>query len=63
MVKRNENDDLRGVWLKSHRFLRWSEAPGPFFRVRRAASSFRTQSEEPVVASYGLAKTATLTML
>ena len=43
--------------LESRRFLRWSEAPGPSSRVRRAASSLRMQSEEPVVARYGAAKT------
>ena len=40
-----------------------SELLGLFSRVRRAASSLQMQSDEPVVASYGLAKTATLAML
>jgi len=61
MVKRSENVNFGGSWLRSHRSLRWSEAPGPSSRVRRAASSLRMQSEETVVASYGLAKMATLT--
>ena len=43
VVKRSENDDLGGVWLKSHRFLRWSEAPGLSSRVRRAAPSLQMQ--------------------
>ena len=55
--------NLVGVWLKSHRFLRWSEVPCLSSRVRRAAASLRTQSQEPVVASCGLSKKATLTML
>ena len=29
MVKRGENVRLGGLWLKSHRFQRWSELPGP----------------------------------
>jgi len=62
MVKRSDNVSLGGLWLKSHRFLRWSELPGPSTRVRRAASSLRRQSEETAVARYALAKTATLTM-
>ena len=61
-VKRGEIVNLGGLWLKSHRFSRWSEVPGPSSRVRRAASSLRRQSEVPVVASYGATKTITLTM-
>ena len=63
MVRCSENGNLGGVWLKSRRFPRWSEASGPSSRVLRAASSLWTQSEEPVAARDAPAKTATLTML
>ena len=40
-----------------------SETLGLSSRVLRAAQSLQMQSDEPVVSSYGLARTATLTML
>ena len=46
---------------ESRRFLRWSEAPGPSPRVRRAASGLRMQSHEPALSRSGTATTATLT--
>ena len=58
MVKRSENGVLGGLWLEAHGLSVGSEAPGPSSRVRRAASSLQTQSEEPVVASCGATKTA-----
>ena len=54
---------LGGLWLEGHGLSVGSEALGCFSGVRRAASSLQMQSEKPVVASYGLTKTATLTML
>jgi len=63
MVKRSENGDVGGLWLQSYGLLVGSEVMGRFYRVRKAASSLQLQSDEPVVASYGATKTATLTML
>tara|TARA_B110001452_G_C15143028_1_gene397953 strand:- start:374 stop:607 length:234 start_codon:yes stop_codon:yes gene_type:complete len=62
MVKRSENGVLVGVWLKEPRFFRWSEVIGLFSRVRWAAPDLQMQTDEPVVASDGLAKTATSTI-
>ena len=62
VVKRSENGNLGGLWLQSYGLSVRSEVVGRFYRVRRAAPSLQLQSEEPVVARYGLAKTATLTM-
>jgi len=58
-AKRQLGRNLGGLWLKSHRFLRWSEVPGPSSRVRRAAPRLQIQSEETMVARCGTAKTAT----
>ena len=58
MVKRSEIVDLGGIWLEGHGLSVGSETLGLFSRVRRAAPSLQTQSEEPLVASYGLAKSA-----
>jgi len=57
MVKRSKNGDLSGLWLEGHGLSVRSEALGLFSRVRRAASSLQMQSDEPVVASCGTAKT------
>ena len=61
MVKRSENVNVGGLWLEGHGL---SLEPGLLSlssRVCRAAPSPQMQSHEPVVASSGLAKTATLT--
>ena len=63
MVKRSEDGDLGGLWLKGHGLSVGSDLLGLSPRVRRAAPSLQMQSDEPVAASSGLAKTATLTML
>ena len=63
MVKRSEIVDLRGLWLEGHGLSVGSETLGLSSRVQGAAQSLQMQSDEPVVSSYGLAKTATLTML
>ena len=63
MAKRSENVDLEGLWLEGHGLSVGSEVLGLSSRVRRAAPSPQTQSEEPVVASCGPTKTAILTML
>ena len=63
MVKRSEMATSGGVWLTSHRLLRWSEAPALSSRVRRAASSLRMRPHEPALSRSGTAKTATLTTL
>ena len=63
MVKRSEIVDLGGPWLEGHGLSVGSQTLGFFSRVRRAAPSRQMQTDEPVEASYGLAKTATLTIL
>ena len=63
MVKRSEIVHLGGLWLEGHGLSEGSEVLGLSSRVRRAAPRLQTQPEEPVVASYCLAKTATLTVL
>ena len=63
MVRRGEIVDLGGAWMRIRGFLRYSKAPGLSFRVRRAAPRIQMQTDEPVDASSGLAKTATLTIL
>ena len=62
MVKGSENVSSGGLWLKGHGLSEGSETLGRSSRVRRAAPRLQMQSVEPVVASYGLAKTATLTI-
>ena len=62
MVKRDEIVNLGGLWLEGHGLSEKSATPGLSSRVRRAAPSLQMQSVESVVASYGLAKTATLTV-
>ena len=42
--------------------LGWVEGAGPLLPSAQAASSLRIPSEEPVLASYGPTRTATLTM-
>ena len=54
--------NLGALWRKGHGLLEGSETLGLSSRVRRAAPSLQTQTDETVVASYGLAKTVTLTM-
>ena len=63
MVKRSEIGILGAAWRRSQGVSAESKMMGLSSRVRRAASSLQMQSEEPVVASYGPAKTAVLTML
>ena len=63
MVKRSEVGESGGAWLQRHGLSVGSEVLGLSSRVLRAASSLQMQPDEPVVASYGTAKTATLTML
>jgi len=57
MVKRSENGDLGGLWQEGHGLPEISEVLGLSSRVRRAAQSLQMQPDEPVVASYGPAKT------
>ena len=54
---------LGGLRLKGHDLSVGSDLLGLSPRVRRAAPSLQMQSVEPVVASYGATKTATLTVL
>ena len=63
MVKASEIGILGAALRRSHGLSAESEVLGLSSRVRRAASSLQMQSEETVVASYGPAKTAILTML
>ena len=63
VVKRSEIVNLGGLWLEVHGLPEGSEVLDLSSRVRRAASRLWMQTVEPVVASYGLTKTATLTML
>ena len=63
MVKRSEIVILGGLWLEGHGLSVSSETLGLSSRVQRAAPSLQMQADAPVVASYGLAKTATLTIL
>ena len=63
MVKRSENVNLGGLWLKGHGLSVGSETLGLFSRVRRAAPSVQMQTEEPMVAKHGPAKTPLLTVL
>jgi len=63
VAKRGESGDLGGLWLKESGLAVGSEVLHRFSRVRRAAPSLQIKAAEPVVASYGLTKTATLTML
>ena len=63
MVKRSEIVGLGGLWVEGHGLPEGSEALGLSSRVRRQAPSLQMQPDEPVVASYGAAKTATLTIM
>ena len=58
MVKRSEIVNVGGLWLEGLGLSVGSETLGPFSRVRRAAPSLQTQSEEPPVDSHGLAQSA-----
>ena len=53
---------LGGLWLEGHGLSEGSEALGLSSRVPRAAPSLKMQTDEPVEASHGPAKTATLTI-
>jgi len=59
MAKRSGNVGLGGLWLEGHGLSVGSEVLGLSSRVRRAAPSLQMQTDEPVVASFGVAKTAT----
>ena len=61
MVKRSEIVKSCGLWLEGLGLSVESETLGLSSRVRRAASSLQMQPEVPVVASYGPARTATVT--
>ena len=63
MVKRSENGVLDAAWLQGHGLPVGPEVMGRSSRVRRVAPCLQMQPDEPVEASYGLAKTATLTIL
>jgi len=63
MVECSELVNLGGLRREGHGLLEGSEKLGLSSRVRRAAPSLQMQTEEPVTASCGLAKTATFTML
>ena len=63
MVKRSEIGTLDGLWREGHGLSEGSEVMGLSSPVRRAPPRLQMQTDEPVVASYGLAKTAALTML
>jgi len=62
MVRRGENGVLGGVWLEGNGISEGAEVMGRFSRVRRAAARLQMQPDELPVASYGLTKTATLTV-
>ena len=63
MVKRSEIGEFGGLWLGGHGLPEESEALDASSRVRRAAPRRQMPPEEPVVARYGAAKTAALTVL
>ena len=63
MVKRGELGNLAALWMEGRCLSVRSELMGRFYRVRRAASSLQLQPDEPVVASSGSTKTATLAIL
>ena len=64
MVRRSEMATWAACGWKVHGLSVVSEALGLSCRVRRrAAHSLQMQADEPVVASYGLTKTAALTTL
>ena len=63
LAKRGENGILGGLWLEGHGLSVKSDLLDLSSRVPRAAPSLQTQSVEPVVASCGANKTATLAML
>jgi len=61
-TKRGETVSSGGVWREGHGLSVESEVRGLSSRERRAAPRLQMPIEEPVVASYGLAKAATLTI-
>ena len=63
MVKRSQNVNLEGLWLKGHGLSVGSEVLDLSSRVQRATPSLHIQPNELIFARYGLAKTAALTML
>ena len=58
MIKRSEIGEFGGAWFQDHGLSMASEAMGRSSRVRTAAPGLHLQSEEPVVASHGAAKSA-----
>ena len=63
MVKSDEIVNLGGLRREGHGLSVSSETLGASSPVRRVAPSLQMQADAPVMASYGLAKTATLTIL
>ena len=63
MVKRSVNGNVGGLKLESRDLSVGCEALGLSSRVRRFAARLQIQSEEPVVASCGPTKAATLAVL
>ena len=63
MAKRSEIGEFVTSWLQGHGLSVESEVLGRFSRVRRPAPSLQMRAVEPVVASYGAIKTATLAIL
>ena len=55
VAKRGGIGELGGAWLEGRGLSEGSEVLGLSSRVRRAAPSFQMQTDEPVMASYGLA--------
>ena len=53
-----KSGDSGGLWLEGHGLPEGSEALGLSSLVPRAAPSLQVRPDEPVVASYGAAKTA-----
>ena len=63
MVKRSEIGEFVTAWLQGHGLSVGSEVLGRLSRVRSPAPSLQMRAVEPLVASYGATKTATLTTL
>ena len=62
VVKRSKDGNVGGLWLKCHGSLVGFEVMGRFSRVPRTAPNLQRQPDDLPVASYGLTKTATLTL-
>ena len=63
MAERGGIVDLGGLWREGHGLSEKSEALSLSSPARRVAPGLLMQTDEPVEASCGLAKTATLTIL